>query len=242
MIGGRLYPGRAPLYHGPKKRRKGEKRKLMETIWIVGVGHFGLRAFNKLSIQQKERQFVLIDPNTTDIEPSVRVSYRFEQADGVNFLENKLRRDLGPDWIIPAVPIHLAAEWCLRHLAPRGFSRETALGPILNPMLPNPMAGIDGDIYVSHAEFQCPDNCPEPRERCTVTQEVRKKDMFALLEQIRVPMFQSMVIRSHQLAPGVGGYRTAQLFSLLHQAESAENGVLISTACRCHGVITGLKK
>lgn len=214
----------------------------METIWIVGVGHFGLRAFHKLSTQQKERQFVLIDPIKADIEPGTRVSYRFEQADGIEFLENNLRPGHGPDWIIPALPIHLAAEWCLSHLAPRGFSRETDLSPTLNPMLPNPMAGSDGDKYVSHAEFKCPDNCPEPRDKCTVTQESRKRDMFEILERIQVPMFQPMVIRSHQLAPGVGGYRPAQLFSLLHHAESAENGVLIITACRCHAVITGLKK
>ena len=36
-----------------------------------------------------------------------------EQADGVAFLERNLHTDQEPDWIIPALPIHLAAEWCL---------------------------------------------------------------------------------------------------------------------------------
>lgn len=219
-----------------------QKRALMETIWIVGLGHFGLNALKKLSIQQKERHFVLIDPHKATIEQRVKTNYRFQQTDGIDFLERNLKPGHGPDWIIPALPIHLAAEWCLRHLTHKGFLREVALSPDISPMLPNPMAGAYGDIYVSHATFLCPENCPEPCDKCTVTQAVRKKNMFELLEQIQVPMFQSIVIRSHQLAPGVGGYRTEQLFSLLHQAEIAQNGVLISTACRCHGVITGLKK
>jgi hypothetical protein len=66
--------------------------------------------------------------------------------------------------------------------------------------------------------------------------------MFELLERLQFPLVQSLVIRSYQLAAGVGGYRSEQLFSLLRQAAAAKGDMLISTACRCHGVITGLER
>ncbi len=213
----------------------------METIWIAGMGHFGLRALRKLSVQQKKRQFVLIDPVKENLEQGKGENCILEQADAPDFLEQHLRPGQVPDWIIPALPLHLAAEWCLRRLGPERFCRESSLPLETDRLLPNAMRGTAGDIYVSHATFRCPDNCSEPRDVCTVTQTSRKQNMFELLEQLRIPRFQSLVIRSHQLAAGVGGYRSEQLFSLLRQAERAKSDVLICTACRCHGVITGLK-
>jgi hypothetical protein len=213
----------------------------METVWIAGMGHFGLLALRKLAMQQKERQFVLIDPVKANLEQGKGANCILEQTDGVDFLEQHLLPGNEPEWIIPALPLHLAAEWCLRRLGHGRFCRAFYLPPETDSLLPNAMRGTEGDIYVSHATFRCPDNCSEPRELCTVTQTPRKQNMFELLEHIEIPRFQSLVIRSHQLAAGVGGYRPEQLFSLLHQAENAKSDVLISTSCRCHGVITGLK-
>ncbi|RPH52521.1 MAG: potassium transporter [Desulfobacteraceae bacterium] len=212
----------------------------METIWIAGMGRFGLRALRQLSEQQKERKFVLIDQVREKLEPGKGANCTLEQADGVDFLEHNLRPGDEPDWIIPALPLHLAAEWCLRRLGPKRFRREPSLPPDMDLLLPNPMRGSSGDIYVSHASFRCPDNCCEPADICTVTRIPRKQNMFDLLEQLCVPSFESLMIRSHQLAAGVGGYRGKQLFLLLRQAETAKGDLLISTACRCHGVMTGM--
>jgi hypothetical protein len=42
------------------------------------------------------------------------------------------------------------------------------------------------------------------------------------------------------LGAGIGGYRSEHLFALLDTVEHARGELLVSTACRCHGVITGL--
>jgi len=205
------------------------------------MGHFGLRALQKLSMQHKQRRFVLIDPVTANLEAAEGANCRFEPADAVAYLEHHLRPGNIPDWIIPALPLHLAAQWCLRRLGPQRFRRALFLPTDMDLSLPNPVRGADGDIYVSHATFRCPEDCSEPRDICTITRSARKRNMFELLELLHFPLFESLVIRSHQLAPGVGGYRADQLFSLLRQADEAKGDVLIGTACRCHGVITGLK-
>jgi hypothetical protein len=213
----------------------------METIWIAGMGYFGLRAFHCLSLQQKERQFVLIDPVRENLERAEGPNCIQSLSDAVDFLERNLTPGNGPDWIIPAVPLHLAAEWCLRCLGPNLFCRKVSLPAGMDPLLPNPMRGAGGDIYVSHATFRCPEDCSEPRDICTITRDSRKRNMFEVLEDVRFPPFESLVIRSFQLAAGIGGYRAEQLFSLLRQVKAAKGDVLISTACRCHGVMTGLK-
>jgi hypothetical protein len=51
------------------------------------------------------------------------------------------------------------------------------------------------------------------------------------------------IIRSRQLAPGVGGFRTVDLLRLLKDLQRQEvrgRPFLIGTACRCHGVISAL--
>ena len=108
--------------------------------------------------------------------------------------------------------------------------------------VPNPLRGPDGNLYVSHADFTCPDDCAEPEDVCTVTQTTRERNMFEILGDIKVPPFQPLVIRSYQLGPGIGGYRPEQLFDLLSEVEQAKGHLAVCTACRCHGVVTGLKR
>jgi hypothetical protein len=52
--------------------------------------------------------------------------------------------------------------------------------------------------------------------------------------------YASLVVRSRQLAPGVGGYRPEDLFSMYERVQKGASPFLISTACRCHGVVSGL--
>ncbi len=211
----------------------------MEEIWIIGVGQFGFIAFDRLSKSGKERRFVLVDPVKENLSRCKGPNVSLEQADGVEFLEQHLTAAKTPDWIIPALPIHLAAEWFLVHMGPARL-RRVNLPAQLDPLLPNPIRGSDGNIYVSHADFRCPDDCAEPRDSCTVTGEPRKRNMFEILGDIQLPPFKALALRSHQLGAGIGGYRSEHLFSLLDKVERARGQILVSTACRCHGVITGL--
>ncbi|MFH1351327.1 MAG: potassium transporter [Pseudomonadota bacterium] len=214
---------------------------IMEKIWIIGIGQFGTLAYRRLSKSNKERHFVLVDPLRENLLQCDESNTTLEEADGIDFLEKHLDAGNKPDWIIPALPVHLAAEWFLVRLGTEKL-RRIPLPPNIDLLLPNPIRGPEGNIYVSHAEFRCPDDCAEPRDICTVTGKPRKKNMFEILGDIQLPPFQSLNIRSHQLGPGIGGYRADHLLDLLAQVEQARGHLLVSTACRCHGVITGLER
>lgn len=213
----------------------------MEKIWIIGIGRFGLIAVDRLSKKYKNAHFVLADSENKKFELIQYSNCSLEQTDGVKFLFEHLKQDDAPDWIIPALPVHLAAEWCLCSIGSDYIGRIDIPHEI-DPGFPNPMRGTGGDIYVTHASFLCPDNCSEPEDICTVTKQKRKQNMFELLEKIELHGFQSLVIQSHQLAPGVGGFKPAQLFDLKNKIDQVQGKMLISTACRCHGVITGVEK
>lgn len=214
----------------------------MKKIWIIGVGQFGQHAVRSLSKQHRDWQFVLVDPVEMNLIKAQTDRCTLEKADGVDFLRQHLfDSENGPDWIIPALPIHLAAEWCMVRIGP-DLLAPVDLPPEIELLLPNPMRGSDGNIYVSHADFKCPEDCPEPRDLCTVTREKKKPDMFKVLAEVSFQQFQPLLIRSRQLAPGVGGYRPDQLFTLLDQVQNSKGDLLLSTACRCHGVVSGFHR
>jgi hypothetical protein len=65
--------------------------------------------------------------------------------------------------------------------------------------------------------------------------------LHEFLKSIRLKNFKSIVIHSHQLAPGVGGYKPADLFDALNQIKATHAPVLLCTACSCHGVVDAFK-
>jgi len=160
-------------------------------------------------------------------------------CDGRLFLNRSLSKRPLFDYIIPAVPFHLAFEFVLSQLKPLGGKREKV--PDLTG-LPNPMRGKGGDLYASFADFLCPEDCPEPPRHCTVTREKRGKSLYKILEDLRGP-FESKVIRSKQLGLGVGGYLSEDLLKIvmeIKKAGASDRLILIGTACRCHSVTSAL--
>jgi hypothetical protein len=213
----------------------------MEEIWIIGVGHFGETALKRLSQDGKDRHFVLVDPLEKHLLRCKSPTATLEVSDGIIFCQTHLKKGRQPDWIIPALPVHLAAEWILLHLGPKRL-RRISMPAELEALVPNPVRGPEGNLYVSHADFRCPADCDEPRDICTVTQERRQQNMFELLGDLDFEPFKALTVRSHQLGPGIGGYRPEQLFEMLTHVKQTRGPIALSTACRCHGVITGLER
>ena len=213
----------------------------MEEIWIIGVGHFGHIAFQHLSQDGKDRHFVLVDPVEEHLLRCKSPTATLEVSDGLDFCEKHLKKGRQPDWIIPALPVHLAAEWLLLHLGPENLKRMP-FSPEIETLVPNSFRGAEGNLYVSQANFRCPADCDEPRDICTVTRGMRKQNMFELLGNLDFEPFKALNIQSHQLGPGIGGYRPEQLFDLMHNVDQGQGPILLSTACRCHGAITGLER
>ncbi len=207
----------------------------METIWIIGAGTFGLRAAKLLTDQGSRYGVTLVDQDRTALDRAKDLGCDIEMGDGIDFLRAQLTPNDGPDWIVPAVPVHLAWKWCTR-VCP-GLN-PTEVPPGLDRKIPNFMKGNNGDIYTSHANFICPPNCNEPDRNCTATGLPRKQPMYEVLAGLSCDRYASLVIQSRQLGPGLGGYRSSSLFSLKHRIEKARGPVLVGTACKCHGVVS----
>ena len=109
------------------------------------------------------------------------------------------------DWIIPAVPVHLAFDWLRGELSKEKKIKILQPPKSLGENLPYSQPFRKG-LYLSQASFQCPDNCPAPLSHCFVTKEKRPFPLWKLLSQGEVERGEMAVIESRQLAPGVGGY------------------------------------
>jgi len=206
----------------------------------MGAGKFGLHALRVLKRNSKNRVTVV----DTDPERGIDVTEsggQFTFADSILFLSESLKGADPPDWIIPAVPLHVAFEW-VRTTLPEEVSLEMLAVPDqVKEKLPHPMPGTGGQVYVSHADFICPDDCPEPADICTYTGTVRERNLYEILARIKFEDYTSVVVQSRQLAPGVGGIRPNDLFIALGEVVPAGGPVLLSTACKCHGVIQALR-
>jgi hypothetical protein len=211
----------------------------MKQVWIIGGGRFGLRAARYFLEQSDIAAAVtLVDRDRQCLSEAQSLGCTTVAGDGVDFLFNELTRTRKPDWVVPAVPLHLAWEWCRLTL---GTDRlvSCSLPDDIDRDLPHPFRGEDNQIYVSHADFLCPPNCLEPDDRCTMTQKPRKKDMFRLIAELNLPQISCFVLQSRQLGPGVGGYAPMHLFDLAARISRQHGRCLVATACRCHGVISG---
>lgn len=206
---------------------------------IAGCGHFGRQAALKLLRKDPQSRITVVDQNEKSLAKLSRFPIKTVVCDGQSFLRPFLLSGEPVDYIIPAVPYHLAFEYILFCLKPLGAKRTEL--PSL-PGLPSPTQGKTGNLYTSLADFLCPDNCPEPPQYCSVTRKKRSKPLFEILSELKGP-FDSNVIRSRQLGLGVGGIQPEALVNRMERIKKRRGSnrpFLISTACRCHGVTSAL--
>jgi hypothetical protein len=212
---------------------------------ILGAGRFGRLTLQRLGEREPESEFWLVDNNPqklifalTQENPVIQTV----MASAAVFLAGVLESKAPPDWIIPAVPRHVAFDWLwLQRPVAEAWRREPV--PLaLGRDLPYVQRGAEGEAYLSLSTVRCPDDCPEPADSCYLTGAHRGFNLYHYLEKISLPDYASLVVRSRQLAPGVGGYRPADLWQLWRQVQTLGGTMVISTACRCHGVSHGLHK
>jgi hypothetical protein len=206
---------------------------------IIGCGHFGSRAVETLLKKYPRSKIVVVDRHKKEFKNISQLPVETKMGDGITYLKQFLSESGNVDYIIPAVPFHFAFEFILSQLKPLG-AKKRKVSDITG--LPNPMKGKSGDLYTSIADFLCPEDCPEPPRHCTVTREKRGKTLYKILEDLHGP-FESKVIRSKQLGLGVGGYLLQDLLNMvmeIKKAGASDRLILISTACRCHGVTSAL--
>jgi hypothetical protein len=213
-----------------------KKTTRMKSIWIIGGGRFGKRAATLLRTRHPASEITVIEKDLQICRGLAKEAFHIECREGIRYLELNLKSIGTPDWIVPAIPLHVAFEWIRVKLSQDYDLHSLDISASLQTVLPNPMAGGRGQIFVSNADFICPENCSEPDEICTVTGRPRPRILHEFLAQIHAEEFTSVVICSRQMAAGVGGYPPRALFEALGKIKSAGRPVLLSTACRCHGI------
>jgi len=209
------------------------------TYLIIGCGHFGSRAAKKLFQKDPRSKIIIIDKNKKALQKVSHLPIESAICDGTLYLSQFFSEGRKTNYIIPSVPFHLVFEFILYQMKPWGAKRERI--PSISG-LPNPVIGKTGDLYTSLANFLCSEDCPEPAQYCTITKKRRSKPLYQILKDIEGP-FESKVIRSLQLGPGIGGFQPKALLDLLEDIKKKMNSnrsVLISTASRCHGVTSAL--
>lgn len=207
-------------------------------LLVVGGGHFGSRAVEVLKTARRPWKIALVDLKA-------EIPARFESlgvtplvGDGVQVLD-RLMEAGQLKWIVPAVPFHLAHAWVLRKLSGQARAQKT---PVPQPLsIPNPLQGQDQDLYASYANFRCPEHCLEPRKACVVTGLPRPAPLYQVLSSLEVAGHRVAGLRSRQLGPGVGGILARELLSILQRIRENPGRWILFTACRCHGVLSGLE-
>jgi hypothetical protein len=212
-------------------------KKKHNSFWIIGAGECGTRAAKNLRKKYPEASLTVVDQDQGALDGLEDFPIECICMEGALYLEAHLDGQSEPDWIIPAVPIHLAFEWVRRKLSRDGRIEVEAVPQAIESMLPNPKRGMQGQLYVSYADFRCPDHCTEPYDICTWTGKPRKGLLYKRIEEITCMDYTSIVMRSHQLAGGVGGYEPQALRDSLAEVSKTMTPVIYSTACLCHGVM-----
>jgi len=209
----------------------------MKSIWILGAGRFGLKAAKVLSRKNKKAEVTVIEKNSELCKKIEMYNFKTVCMDGIEYLDKSLKGIDYPDWIISAIPLHVAYEWVRLKIKGSYILKIIPVPEGVIMSLPNVFKGKRREIYMSIADFICPDNCPEPDDICTHTGKPRPFSLYKKLESIKYIHFHTVVIRSRQLSPGVGGYSPEALFYALDVIKVSTIPVLLSTACRCHGVM-----
>jgi hypothetical protein len=206
---------------------------------VIGCGYFGSRAVERLHRKDPRSKIIVVDKNEEAFNRISHVPVETVTGDVLSYLNTFFTEGRSANYIVPAVPFHLAFEFILSQLEPLGARRKKI--PPLSRMA-NPVLGKDGDLYTSLAGFRCPEDCPEPARYCTVTKEEREKPLYNILADLK-GRFESKVLRSRQLGPGMGGFRYMDLLELvrdLRENKRSRRLIVISTASRCHAVTSGL--
>ena len=208
---------------------------------IVGAGHFGKRAARILK-ETSDSPILIIDKDKDRIESIEPLHTEKIVSDGVNFLVKNIQSLNPSSVIVPAIPVHLASEWLKIFLEEHGWEIQPIRVPEeIIQLLPHTWQGTGGTLLISYTDFLCPDDCPEPSDHCHMTGETRSEPLHELLNRLSVPLHQIHVIRSRQLAPGLGGYKAEDLTNLYSKVSQGEGKWLVGTACKCHGALTGVE-
>jgi hypothetical protein len=209
-------------------------------IRVLGAGRFGRLAAERLKLRFPDAFLSVTDRRAAKVE-EITLDLGIE-GEVQECIQSICRIEMADDlWLIPAVPVHVGFEWVVSELEKAGQVRKIPVPQEVDSKVPNPIRGPTGTLYASFATFVCPDFCSEPEEICTHTGKERLGNLYDIFGGVSASGFDVAVLRSWQLAPGVGGYPARSLREVLAGIVSKPGGYLVATSCRCHGVMDALE-
>ena len=140
------------------------------------------------------------------------------------------------EYVFPTAPVHVAAL-----LVKERYGLEVWSEGINQVLIGIPLKVIvsigKGTVVVSYnRDKPCRQACNAP-PICSVTKLKKPCPMYELLQFVAP---ESIILRSYQLEPGLGALKWEEIKLLEKCKERAS--IIVGTACKCHGVITALKK
>jgi saccharopine dehydrogenase-like NADP-dependent oxidoreductase len=82
---------------------------------IIGCGHFGGRAVEKLLRKDPHSRIIAVDKNEEQIKKISHLRIETVICDGLLYLNKFFSEGRLANYIVPAVPFHLAFEFILSH-------------------------------------------------------------------------------------------------------------------------------
>ncbi|AGK61094.1 hypothetical protein Asulf_01093 [Archaeoglobus sulfaticallidus PM70-1] len=202
---------------------------------VYGGGRYGSDAVEYLISEKK--QFIVIDENPNCL---ANTKFKLEQGrfvqGGIKELMDILER-FEVERLFPTAPIHLSAAILMEKLELEVWFEG------INRVLSGIPAKIivssgKGSVVVSYNRDKlCKRNCESP-DICPVTGILKPCPMYRLLS---FAIDDGFVVKSHQVKPGLGALNGKEIHEMLEWAEDRDE-IVVATACRCHGVVTALKK
>lgn len=203
----------------------------MEKILVLGAGRFGKKAVQTFA--RRGCKLIIVDRDPAALPSTAAENVVAVCAEGIFYLATN---DLSFfDWIIPALPVHLAFAWLQAKLDGKEGIFAVPVPPGFD--IPNSYYAADGTVYATLSRQLCPEDCPEPEGFCYLTGEARELPLYSQLEKLQTNGFITYVLRSHQLASGIGGFTPLQLEKLLAQVANRRRPGLVISSCACHAVI-----
>ncbi|MCP8310627.1 MAG: hypothetical protein L6N94_03920 [Candidatus Methylarchaceae archaeon HK01M] len=233
-----------------------------KLILIAGGGHFGTEAM--ISVRASSARVILVDNmhdckasrfideriKVSNIDEALRIrSDRviFFLCDAVEFLMNFMKKAT-PDYIVPAIPGHLAGEVVKRWLEGEGFRVEGESEMVREVLKEIPESlvmnfnedkGIIVTSYMPKGKL-CKISCDQPLNFCRTTGRPKAGPMYSIFEFAtwgKADVFK--ILRSYKLQRDVGCFRGEEFASFLSDLKKIETpySLAIGTSCSCHGVL-----
>ena len=212
-----------------------------KSFWIIGGGRFGRQAAEVLRRRHASADILIVEKSPQRCRELADQGFRTVCREGVGFLRSHLKPSGSGRWIVPSAPVHVAFEWLRATLSENDGVEVFPVPDAISSRLPNVVRGRRGEIFASNADFICPPDCPEAGRVCTATGRRRPRSMYAFIKRLQPAGVKILVIRSFQLAPGVGALRPRDLFAAQHEVRSHKTPLLLATACKCHAVLSSFK-